>query len=99
VTVDRPLAFRVQGSDGTPVRALLDADRVYDRARRNRQIGVTMLAVAGGASWVAWSMGGAALPHMLLAAWLAALVFTVRAVLLEAAAWRRLHRAVEETKR
>jgi hypothetical protein len=36
---------------------------------------------------------------MLLAAWLAALVFTVRAVLLEAAAWRRLHRAVEETKR
>jgi hypothetical protein len=96
----RPLLmFRVERPEKRPIRALLEADHAYYRARRLRHIAVTALAVAGCAAWVARSAGGGAIPHLVLAAWLTLLVFTVGAVIAEISAWDRLHRAIEETKR
>jgi uncharacterized membrane protein len=99
VTVDRPLTFRVGGSDGPRLRDLLAADQAYHRAGMLRRIGVTALAVIGGAAWFVSRAREGRLWYLVLAAWLTLLIFTVGAAIAELSAWRRLHQSIEETRR
>ena len=90
------MTFRVESPDAGRIRALLEADRAYNRVRDLRRFGVTALAVAGCAAWLTWSARADAARRLVLATWSTLLLFTVIAILAEIRAWRRLQRAVRE---
>jgi hypothetical protein len=69
---------------------VLEANDAYQRGRSIRRVGITALAIAGGALWVSWSVGSATFRYLALAGWLTLLALTLGAEVVELRCWHRL---------